>query len=220
MNANSVDDLLDDSLNSTVWFSWTKSESPTAVACPASNSESTRDGQTSVEPEYSNVATPKLPAGNDRATTKHTKINTLAKIERFYVPMRCGKDFDRRKYQLHLCDLIRRGLWKDFKRRLRHYPSDFTDAFMGPPRTIRKTIATVCFLYFAILLPSVAFSSLNLHQTNGQVGDLRKTILGQAIGGLGFAMLGGQPLVIIMTTAPLCLYTKGKGDPQGDANSV
>jgi len=32
--------------------------------------------------------------------------------------------------------------------------------------------------------------------------------MGQAIGGLIFAMLGGQPLVIIMTTAPLCLYTK------------
>lgn len=101
-----------------------------------------------------------------------------------------------------------RGLFDDFKRRLRVYPSDFTDAFVGPPRTIQKTVATIWFLYFGILLPTIAFSSLNTIQTHGHMGDLRKAIIGQAIGGLGFALLGGQPLVIIMTTAPLCLYTK------------
>lgn len=39
--------------------------------------------------------------------------------------------------------------------------------------------------------------------------DIRKAIIGQTIGGLSFAFLGGQPLVIIMTTAPICLYIKG-----------
>lgn len=100
------------------------------------------------------------------------------------------------------------GAWSDFKRRLKFYPSDFRDAFVGPPRTIQKTVATIWFLYFGILLPTIAFSSLNTVQTHGHMGDLRKAIIGQAIGGLGFALLGGQPLVIIMTTAPLCLYTK------------
>lgn len=103
-----------------------------------------------------------------------------------------------------------RGFWSDFKRRLRYYPSDYKDAFIGPPRTVQKTVATIWFLYFGILLPTIAFSSLNLHQTHGHMGDLRKAIIGQVIGGLGFAVLGGQPLVIIMTTAPLCLYTKGE----------
>lgn len=101
------------------------------------------------------------------------------------------------------------GLWQDFRRRIRYYPSDFRDAFVGPPRTIQKTVATTWFLYFGILLPTIAFSSLNTTQTHGHMGDLRKAIIGQAVGGLGFALLGGQPLVIIMTTAPLCLYTKG-----------
>jgi hypothetical protein len=101
-----------------------------------------------------------------------------------------------------------RDAWQDFKRRLKCYPSDFKDAFVGPPRTIQKTVATIWFLYFGILLPTIAFSSLNTVQTHGHMGDLRKAIIGQAIGGLGFALLGGQPLVIIMTTAPLCLYTK------------
>lgn len=102
-----------------------------------------------------------------------------------------------------------KGLWEDFTRRVRLYPSDFRDGFVGPPRTIQKTVATIWFLYFGILLPTIAFSSLNTSQTHGHMGDLRKAIIGQAIGGLGFALLGGQPLVIIMTTAPLCLYTKG-----------
>lgn len=103
-----------------------------------------------------------------------------------------------------------KGLWNDFKRRIRKYPSDFSDAFIGPPKTIQKTVATVWFLYFSILLPTIAFSALNTTQTHGHMGDLRKAIIGQAIGGLCFAYFGGQPLVIIMTTAPLCLYTKGK----------
>jgi len=97
----------------------------------------------------------------------------------------------------------------DFTRRLRYYPSDFRDAFVGPPNTIRKTVSTIWFLYFGILLPTIAFSSLNTTQTHGKMGDLRKALIGQAIGGLGFALLSGQPLVIVMTTAPLCLYTKG-----------
>lgn len=103
-----------------------------------------------------------------------------------------------------------KGIRSDFKRRLRFYLSDYRDAFIGPPRTIQKTIATIWFLYFSILLPTIAFSSLNLHQTHGNMGDLRKALVGQVIGGLSYALIGGQPLVIVMTTAPLCLYTKGK----------
>lgn len=103
-----------------------------------------------------------------------------------------------------------KGVWRDFINRARYYPSDFVDAFVGPPRTVQKTVATIWFLYFGILLPTIAFSSLNTNQTHGHMGDLRKAIIGQAIGGLIFALLGGQPIVIIMTTAPLCLYTKGK----------
>lgn len=103
-----------------------------------------------------------------------------------------------------------KGVLQDFKARLKCYPSDFKDAFVGPKRTIQKTIATIWFLYFGILLPIIAFNLLNHTQTSGKVGNLRKSIFGQAVGGLIFALLGGQPLVIIMTTAPLCLYTKGE----------
>lgn len=111
----------------------------------------------------------------------------------------------------HVCKNIEfgKGLWGDFIRRAVLYPTDFKDAFVGPPKTVQKSVATIWFLYFGILLPTIAFSALNTTQTDGLMGDLRKAIIGQAIGGLAFALLAGQPLVIIMTTAPLCLYTKG-----------
>lgn len=43
--------------------------------------------------------------------------------------------------------------------------------------------------------------------TDGLIGP-KEALLGQAIGGLFFALFSGQPLVIIATTAPLCLYTQ------------
>ncbi|RWS15462.1 sodium bicarbonate transporter-like protein 11, partial [Dinothrombium tinctorium] len=46
------------------------------------------------------------------------------------------------------------------------------------------------------------------HYISDYVDDIRKAIIGQTVGGLSFGFFGGQPLVIIMTTAPLCLYTK------------
>jgi sodium borate transporter 11 len=38
---------------------------------------------------------------------------------------------------------------------------------------------------------------------------VNKVIMGQTIGGLFFAIFGGQPLMILLTTAPLALYIKG-----------
>ncbi|XP_022239063.1 sodium bicarbonate transporter-like protein 11, partial [Limulus polyphemus] len=99
-----------------------------------------------------------------------------------------------------------KGLWDDMHRRASHYLSDFTDGVRGH-KTIHKTVSTTFFLYFACLLPTIAFGALNDNNTNGKI-DVRKSIIGQTIGGLLFALLGGQPLVIIMTTAPLALYIK------------
>lgn len=39
--------------------------------------------------------------------------------------------------------------------------------------------------------------------------DVFTCILSQTIGGLAFAIFGGQPLLIMLTTAPLALYVKG-----------
>ncbi|XP_022671136.1 sodium bicarbonate transporter-like protein 11 isoform X1 [Varroa destructor] len=99
-----------------------------------------------------------------------------------------------------------RGIIQDLRRRLPHYLSDFTDS-VRDQRSIYKTISTTLFLYFSILLPVIAFGTLNNTNTDGRL-NVRKTLISQVIGGLYFSLISGQPLVILMTTAPLSLFVK------------
>ena len=39
---------------------------------------------------------------------------------------------------------------------------------------------------------------------------VKKVIFAQAIGGLCFSLFGGQPMIVILTTAPLAIYIKGE----------
>lgn len=39
--------------------------------------------------------------------------------------------------------------------------------------------------------------------------DVQKTVAGQSIGSLLYALFSGQPLVVLLTTAPLALYING-----------
>ncbi|VDP35552.1 unnamed protein product [Heligmosomoides polygyrus] len=106
-----------------------------------------------------------------------------------------------------------RGLTEEFKRRLAVYPSDFLDGVTGH-RTMQKLFSTVVFLYFACLLPAIAFGVLNDDNTNGAISKLstmqhvRKVIIAQAIGGIFFSLCGGQPMIILLTTVPLAIYIK------------
>ncbi|EDO40611.1 predicted protein, partial [Nematostella vectensis] len=99
-----------------------------------------------------------------------------------------------------------RGIRDDFMRRMPHYLSDFKDGVVGH-RTLFKLVSTVIFLYFACILPSVAFGVLNSKNTKGKM-DVQKVLVSQVFGGLFFSLLGGQPLIILLTTAPLALYIK------------
>uniref|UniRef100_A0A6G1S4T6 Sodium bicarbonate transporter-like protein 11 n=1 Tax=Aceria tosichella TaxID=561515 RepID=A0A6G1S4T6_9ACAR len=98
------------------------------------------------------------------------------------------------------------GLIDDLKRRSKFYLSDFTDGFLGD-RSLYKTISTTIFLYFSVLLPCIAFGVVDTNNTDGHI-DPKKTMIGQAMGGLFFALFSGQPLIVVMTTAPLCIYVK------------
>lgn len=40
--------------------------------------------------------------------------------------------------------------------------------------------------------------------------DVEKVLYSQAIGGVIFALIGGTPQIVLLTTAPLALYTKSK----------
>uniref|UniRef100_A0A8C6S6A0 Solute carrier family 4 member 11 n=1 Tax=Neogobius melanostomus TaxID=47308 RepID=A0A8C6S6A0_9GOBI len=80
-----------------------------------------------------------------------------------------------------------RGIYEDFCRRLPFYISDFTDGIVGSNKTLLKYMTTAIFLYIAILLPAIAFGSLNDESTRGEI-DVRKTIIGQSIGGVIYSL--------------------------------
>ncbi|XP_032862954.1 sodium bicarbonate transporter-like protein 11 isoform X3 [Tyto alba] len=107
--------------------------------------------------------------------------------------------------KLHEFLNVGKGISDDIARRFPVYALDFTDGVIGSNRAIGKYITTMIFLYFACLLPSIAFGSLNDENTRGAI-DVQKTIVGQCIGGLLYALFSGQPLVVLLTTAPLALY--------------
>ncbi|KAL8612683.1 hypothetical protein ACOMHN_025334 [Nucella lapillus] len=99
-----------------------------------------------------------------------------------------------------------RGMIGDLKRRLPHYWSDYKDGVRGN-KTVHKMVAATLFLYFACVLPNIAFGMLNSNNTNAAIG-VKKVLFSQMFGGILFAMFGGQPLIVLLTTAPLALYTK------------
>ncbi|XP_071483927.1 solute carrier family 4 member 11-like [Diadema antillarum] len=101
---------------------------------------------------------------------------------------------------------IGRGLRDDLRRRLPHYWSDFRDGVVGH-KTLQKLISTTFFLYFACILPSIAFGVLNDKNTAGKI-DVKKVIISQTMCGIFFSLFGGQPLIVMLTTAPLALYIK------------
>ncbi|XP_077091990.1 solute carrier family 4 member 11-like isoform X1 [Siphateles boraxobius] len=108
---------------------------------------------------------------------------------------------------LKVKDFLRagRGIYKDLCRRLPLYLSDFTDGILGSDRSLLKYTTTAIFLYIAILLPAIAFGSLNDESTRGEI-DVQKTIIGQSIGGVIYSLCSGSPLVIPLTTAPLAIF--------------
>ncbi|XP_077433999.1 solute carrier family 4 member 11-like isoform X2 [Vanacampus margaritifer] len=117
-------------------------------------------------------------------------------------------DFDpRRGKELKWKDFFKagKGVYDDLRRRLPLYPSDFTDGIIGKDRSLLKYTTTAIFLYIAILLPAIAFGSLNDESTRGEI-DVQKTIVGQSIGGVIYSLFAGSPLVIPLTTAPLAIF--------------
>ncbi|KAI2657690.1 Sodium bicarbonate transporter-like protein 11 [Labeo rohita] len=105
----------------------------------------------------------------------------------------CCRDFFR----------VGRGIYEDLCRRLPLYPSDFTD--VGNNKALVKFMTTSIFLYIAVLLPAIAFGSLNDESTRGEI-DVQKTIIGQSIGGIIYSLCAGSPLVIPLTTAPIAIF--------------
>ncbi|XP_077394962.1 solute carrier family 4 member 11 isoform X1 [Festucalex cinctus] len=130
-------------------------------------------------------------------TAANQQPTALGKEEtdpRSHKPLKCTDFF-----------LAGRGIYEDLCRRLPLYASDFTDGIVGNNKALLKYLTTAIFLYIAILLPAIALGSLNDESTRGEI-DVRKTIIGQSIGGVIYSLFAGSPLVIPLTTAPLAIF--------------
>ena len=100
------------------------------------------------------------------------------------------------------------GLFKDVKRRLPHYVSDFTDAFDF------HCLAAIFFVYMALLAPAITFGGILSKKTEGWIG-VSETVMANALGGILFALLAGQPLIIISFTGPLEVFERSTYDLSG-----
>lgn len=108
------------------------------------------------------------------------------------------------------------GVKENIIRRGKLYISDWTDG-LTDGKTVSKVISTSVFLYFLCLLPTLAFGVLNSKNTKGKITPYR-AILGEGIGGIIFALIAGQPFVIIATTAPIALCNSIVADLSSNLN--
>ncbi|UCH28993.1 MAG: hypothetical protein JSV06_12065 [Myxococcales bacterium] len=91
------------------------------------------------------------------------------------------------------------GLMADIRRKRPFYVGDFTDGLNS------KGLATILFLFFACLAPSIAFGGLLAFLTDGEIGTV-EAILATAIGGVTYALFAGQPLTLLGSTGPVTIF--------------
>ena len=78
---------------------------------------------------------------------------------------------------------------------------------MGSWQGLQKITSATLFLYFALLLPGIAFGVLYDYYTDGAL-DARKVLVSQVFSGLVHSAFCGQPLIIIRTSIPVLIYTR------------
>lgn len=98
------------------------------------------------------------------------------------------------------------GILSDIKGRLPFYVDDWTQGF-----TNKKAPAATLFIFFLQLFPAVTFAYFLQERTkvDGSLGGsylgVVETLLSMGIGGVIFALLAGQPLVVVGVTGPIAL---------------
>jgi mannitol/fructose-specific phosphotransferase system IIA component (Ntr-type) len=92
------------------------------------------------------------------------------------------------------------GLLGDIRRRLPHYASDFRDGLST------KCLASTLFLFFACLAPAVTFGGIMAELTGYRIGAV-EMIVSSALCGITYALLAGQPMIILGGTGPLLVFT-------------
>ncbi|MEM1070885.1 MAG: HCO3- transporter, partial [Planctomycetota bacterium] len=88
----------------------------------------------------------------------------------------------------------------DIARRVPHYLSDFRDGMRA------KCIASIVFMFFACLAPAITFGGFMGVATDGAIGP-SQMLIATAVCGLAYALLAGQPLIILGGIGPLLIFT-------------
>lgn len=91
------------------------------------------------------------------------------------------------------------GIRADWARRLPNYWQDIRDGFHP------KCLGSILFLFFACTAPTVIFGGIMAKQTGNQIGVV-EMIIATSIGGVLYALLSGQPLIILGGTGPLLVF--------------
>uniref|UniRef100_A0A8B9MS75 Solute carrier family 4 member 11 n=1 Tax=Accipiter nisus TaxID=211598 RepID=A0A8B9MS75_9AVES len=100
--------------------------------------------------------------------------------------------------KLHEFLNVGKGISDDIARRFPVYALDFTDGMLANVYESIGLIFNFCDVMSCLQCAlNVFFDTCN---------NVQKTIVGQCIGGLLYALFSGQPLVVLLTTAPLALY--------------
>ena len=92
------------------------------------------------------------------------------------------------------------GLKADISRRIPHYIDDIRDGLRA------KSVASIVFMFFACLAPAVTFGGFMGLETGGAIGA-PKMLIATAVCGLVYALLAGQPLIILGGIGPLLIFT-------------
>ncbi|KZF24152.1 hypothetical protein L228DRAFT_90514 [Xylona heveae TC161] len=92
-----------------------------------------------------------------------------------------------------------RGMWNDVRRRIPYFLSDWTDAW-----DYRVVPATV-YMYFANILPALAFSLDMFSKTNMSYG-VNEVLLASVLGSVVFSVFAAQPLTIVGVTGPITVF--------------
>jgi len=92
------------------------------------------------------------------------------------------------------------GLLDDVRKRSACYASDFRDGLRA------KSFSSTLFLFFACLAPAVTFGGIMGIETAGQIGVV-EMLVASAFCGIAYALVSGQPLIILGGVGPLLVFT-------------
>ena len=91
------------------------------------------------------------------------------------------------------------GLIQDIKRKKPWYLTDLKDGFAV------QCIASIIFIYFAVLTPIVTFGGLLGDATDNNIAAIESLVSGFIVG-VTYGLFSGQPLTILGSTGPILVF--------------